>query len=251
MGFATLDPSCEISPRRPRQRAGLRRPDDRLRNDGFNLDRVWHVVSKRNPHIATLMRATLLVRPTAVSERLQPVRRTRYARGRPPAPSIKLDNSAIPTWRCTGGSSDIETVWHEHFDRHPDPFVRNFIYSRLSDVDNADTVYGDRALFLCAVGEAGIIGTGAIKPLDDRACEMARMFVAAPYRGRGVGRAIAGELIKFALGAGYDLVRLSSNNALAASHRLYESIGFQSTPPWESGGEAHSRYYALRIGRSV
>jgi hypothetical protein len=24
----------------------------------------------------------------------------------------------------------IETVWHEHFGRHPDPFVRDFIFSR-------------------------------------------------------------------------------------------------------------------------
>jgi GNAT superfamily N-acetyltransferase len=113
----------------------------------------------------------------------------------------------------------IEAVWHEHFDRHPDPFVRDFIYSRLSDIDNADTVYGDRAIFLCAVAEAEIIGTGAIKRLDNRECEMARMFVASTCRGRGIGRAIADELIKFALSAGYDQVRLSSNNVLAASHQ--------------------------------
>jgi GNAT superfamily N-acetyltransferase len=146
----------------------------------------------------------------------------------------------------------IESVWHEHFDRHPDPFVRNFIYSRLSDVDNAETVYGDQAIFLCAIVEAEIIGTGAIRRLDNRECEMVRMFVASTYRGRGIGRAIADGLIKFALSAGYDQVRLSSNNALAASHRLYESMGFQSTLPWDPGGETHSRYYALRIaGRTV
>lgn len=141
----------------------------------------------------------------------------------------------------------IESVWHEHFDRHPDPFVRNFIYSRLSDVDNAETIYGDQAIFLCAIAEAEIIGTGAIRGLDNRECEMARMFVASGYRGRGIGRAIADELIKFALNAGYDQVRLSSNNALEASHRLYESMGFKSTSPWDPGGGTHSRYYALRI----
>jgi GNAT superfamily N-acetyltransferase len=140
----------------------------------------------------------------------------------------------------------IETVWHEHFDRHPDPFVRDFIYSRLSDVDDAEIAYGDRSVFLCAVAEAEIIGTGAIKRLDNRECEMTRMFVASTYRGRGIGRAIADDLIKFALSAGYDQVRLSSNKLLAASHRLYESMGFQSTSPWEPGGEAHSRYYVLR-----
>jgi GNAT superfamily N-acetyltransferase len=144
----------------------------------------------------------------------------------------------------------IESVWHEHFHHHPDPFVRDFIYSRLSDVDNAETVYGDRAIFLCAIAESAIIGTGAIKHLDDRECEMVRMFVASAYQGRGIGRAIADELIRFARRAGYDRIRLSSNNALAASHRLYERMGFQPTSPWDPGGETYSRYYALWIAKA-
>jgi len=141
----------------------------------------------------------------------------------------------------------IESVWREHFHDHPDSFVRDFIYSRLSDVDNADTVYADRAVFLCAMAEDAIIGTGAIKRFDDRECEMVRMFVAPNYRGRGIARTIADALISFARSAGYDRIRLSSNNALTASHRLYERMGFQRTASWDEGGEAHSRYYALRI----
>ncbi|WP_342731087.1 GNAT family N-acetyltransferase [Bradyrhizobium sp. B117] len=142
----------------------------------------------------------------------------------------------------------IESVWREHFHEHPDAFVRDFIYSRLSDVDNADTVYADRALFLCAIAEGAIIGTGAIKGFNDRECEMVRMFVAPIYRGRGIARTIADGLISFAGNAGYDRIRLSSNNALTASHRLYERMGFQLTASRDPGGEAHSRYYALRIG---
>ena len=72
----------------------------------------------------------------------------------------------------------IETVWHEHFGRHPDPFVRDFICSRLSDIDDAEGVYRDQAIFLCAVAGAEVIGTGAIKRLDHHECEMTRMFVA-------------------------------------------------------------------------
>lgn len=142
----------------------------------------------------------------------------------------------------------IESVWHEHFHDHPDSFVRDFIYSRLSDVENADTVYTDRALFLCAIAEGAIVGTGAIKRFDDRECEMVRMFVAPIYRGRGIARMIADDLISFAGNAGYDRIRLSSNNALTASHRLYENMGFQLTASWDPGGETHSRYYVLRIG---
>jgi GNAT superfamily N-acetyltransferase len=139
----------------------------------------------------------------------------------------------------------IESIWHEHFHDHSDSFVRDFIYLRLSDVDNAQTVYGDRALFLCAIVESAVIGTGAIKCVADRECEMVRMFVASAYRGRGIARAIGDELIKFAHDAKYDRIRLSSNNVLAASHRLYERMGFQPAQPWDQGGETHSRYYAL------
>jgi len=142
----------------------------------------------------------------------------------------------------------IESVWREHFHDHPDPFVRDFIYSRLSDVDAADTVYGDRSLFLCAVAEDAIIGAGAIKRVDDREREMVRMFVAPIYRGRGIARTIVDRLVGFAGNAGYDRIRLSSNNALTASHRLYERMGFERTASWDHDGDAHSRYYVLRIG---
>jgi GNAT superfamily N-acetyltransferase len=174
---------------------------------------------------------------------------------RPVADLVRQPNWTIRPFQrgdAAGVRQLIESVWHEHFDRHPDPFVRNFIYSRLSDVDNAEAVYGDQAIFLCAIAEGEIVGTGAIRRLDHRECEMARMFVASTCRGRGIGRAIADELIKFSRSAGYDRVRLSSNNALEASHRLYESMGFQSTSPWDPEGETHSRYYVLGIaGRNV
>jgi GNAT superfamily N-acetyltransferase len=97
------------------------------------------------------------------------------------------------------------------------------------------------------MAEDAIIGTGAIKRFDDRESEMVRMFVAPIYRGRGIARTIADALISFARSAGYDRIRLSSNTALTASHRLYERMGFQRTASWDPGGEAHSRYYALRI----
>jgi len=144
----------------------------------------------------------------------------------------------------------IESVWHEHFGLHPDPFVRDFIYSRLSDIDDAASFYRDRAILLCAMAGTEIIGTGAIKRLDGRECEMTRMFVAPAHRGRGVGRAMADELLKFAIKTGYSQVRLSSNKVLTASHRLYERMGFRATPPWEPGGEEHSRYFVLGIDGS-
>jgi len=39
----------------------------------------------------------------------------------------------------------IESVWHEHFGLHPNPFVWDFIYSRLSDIDDAESLVIDRS----------------------------------------------------------------------------------------------------------
>jgi hypothetical protein len=54
----------------------------------------------------------------------------------------------------------IETVWHEHFGRHPDPFVRDFIYSRLSDVDQAETVYRIKRFSYVRPREPEVAGLG-------------------------------------------------------------------------------------------
>jgi GNAT superfamily N-acetyltransferase len=81
-----------------------------------------------------------------------------------------------------------ESVWMPMTDlSHLEPNWKIFIYTRLSDVDSAEAAYGDRALLLCAIAEGEIVGTGAIKRLDNRECEMVRMFVALAYRSRGIG----------------------------------------------------------------
>jgi GNAT superfamily N-acetyltransferase len=115
-------------------------------------------------------------------------------------------------------------------------------------VCRTSTARKDRALLLCAIAESEIVGTGAIKRLDNRECEMVRMFVALAYRGRGIGWTIADELIRFARIAGYDRIRLSSNNSLMASHRSLRMVGLPTCFfSWDPGGGTYSRYYTLQI----
>lgn len=84
-------------------------------------------------------------------------------------------NWNIPRFRLVTRRRLVEFAWHEHFHRHPDPFVWDSIYARLSDIDGAQAAYGDPA--------------------------------------------------------GYDRIRLSSNNSLVASHCRYERLGFQPVLP--------------------
>jgi GNAT superfamily N-acetyltransferase len=67
---------------------------------------------------------------------------------------------------------------------------------------------------------------GAIKPLPDGACEIKRMFVAPAARGRGMARALLGELERRARALGYALARLDTGPRQPRAQRMYERAGY-------------------------
>jgi ribosomal protein S18 acetylase RimI-like enzyme len=67
---------------------------------------------------------------------------------------------------------------------------------------------------------------GGLKRLDDRACEIKRMYVAPAGRGRGVARALLGELEARARALGYEIARLDTGPRQQGARGLYESAGY-------------------------
>lgn len=67
---------------------------------------------------------------------------------------------------------------------------------------------------------------GGVKRLDERACEIKRMYVAPPVRGRGVARALLHELEATARRLGYELARLDTGPRQQGARGLYESDGY-------------------------
>jgi putative acetyltransferase len=75
---------------------------------------------------------------------------------------------------------------------------------------------------LCA-GEA--VGCGALVRTGPGACELKRMFVAAPYRGRGLGRRILRALEAIARGE-KRVIKLETGVKQPEAIALYKSAGF-------------------------
>ncbi|MEJ7798013.1 MAG: GNAT family N-acetyltransferase [Solirubrobacteraceae bacterium] len=67
---------------------------------------------------------------------------------------------------------------------------------------------------------------GAIKRLPDGACEVKKMFVVASVRGRGVARALLGELERRARDLGYAVARLDTGPRQTRAQRMYERAGY-------------------------
>jgi GNAT superfamily N-acetyltransferase len=78
---------------------------------------------------------------------------------------------------------------------------------------------------------------GGIRRLDDRACEIKRMYVARGARGRGLGRALLEALEALARDHGYAIVRLDTGARQPGAQRMYERAGYVAVPdyngnPW-------------------
>ncbi len=71
-------------------------------------------------------------------------------------------------------------------------------------------------------------GCVALRPLQDKICEMKRLFVKPPYQRRGIGRLLAVSVIEEARKKGYQRMRLDTVESMLAAQRLYLSMGFRA-----------------------
>jgi GNAT superfamily N-acetyltransferase len=67
---------------------------------------------------------------------------------------------------------------------------------------------------------------GGVKRLDERTCEIKRMYVAPAWRGRGVARALLGALEATARRLEYEIARLDTGPRQQGARGLYESAGY-------------------------
>ena len=61
---------------------------------------------------------------------------------------------------------------------------------------------------------------------------MKRLFVREKYRGKGIGRKLALEIISDAKNIGYSLMRLDTLSKLNEAISLYNSLGFKKINPY-------------------
>ncbi|MBE9216090.1 GNAT family N-acetyltransferase [Plectonema cf. radiosum LEGE 06105] len=102
-------------------------------------------------------------------------------------------------------------------------------YDSMSDIDNVQFHYFENnGTFLVLLEESRVVGTGAIRKLDDEICELKRMWFLKEYRGKGYGWQMVQILFNFAKQAGYQKVRLdlAREEHQTQAVKFYRKLGF-------------------------
>jgi GNAT superfamily N-acetyltransferase len=71
---------------------------------------------------------------------------------------------------------------------------------------------------------------GGIKQLDERMCEIKKMYVVPAMRGQGVARVLLHALESKARELGYTIARLDTGPKQLSARGLYESEGYEQVP---------------------
>ena len=81
-----------------------------------------------------------------------------------------------------------------------------------------------------------VAGCCALRPLDNvdyaNAAEMKRLYVRPAFRGFGLGRQLAEDILDAARMGGYDSVLLDTLSDMESARALYEDLGFAEIPPY-------------------
>jgi len=104
-----------------------------------------------------------------------------------------------------------------------------------------------RGCILLAARAEEYVGCVALRSLENRICEMKRLYVIPGFRGQKIGRALARGIIAEARMFGYERMRLDTIETMTEAKSLYLSLGFRSIKPYRYNPLANPTYFELDL----
>ena len=116
-----------------------------------------------------------------------------------------------------------------------DPAFRQYLDKQGYDAEaaNPEHKYGlpGGRLYLARI-EGEPAGCVALRPLDDKRCEMKRLYVRPAFREQGIGELLVRRIIDDARAIGYDCLLLDTLPFLKVAIGMYRRLGFVDIPSY-------------------
>jgi GNAT superfamily N-acetyltransferase len=101
---------------------------------------------------------------------------------------------------------------------------------------------------LLAEFEGQLAGCVALHKLDDKICEMKRLYLRPSFRGKGVGLALAEMIIAEARVIGYERMRLDTvEPVMKTAVVMYHRLGFKEIAPYRENPIEGAMYMELEL----
>jgi GNAT superfamily N-acetyltransferase len=150
------------------------------------------------------------------------------------APATDDDLPAVRTLLCEYGESVEVPLDFQGFDREVAELPGAYAPPR-------------GALLVARRAGGGLDGCVALRPLDDDACEMKRLFVRPAARGTGLGERLVLAVVAEARRLGYGRMRLDTLPSMAAAQALYARLGFRDIDAYTSNPVPGTRFLELEL----
>jgi ribosomal protein S18 acetylase RimI-like enzyme len=119
------------------------------------------------------------------------------------------------------------------------------------ELQSLQTMYAPpQGILLLATEKQEIMGSVGIRALPEageKACEMKRLFIRPSYRGKGLGRKLAKEVLGRAKKLGYEHIYLDTLYQMEKAISLYKSLGFKETKKYYNNPRNDTYYLTMEL----
>ena len=122
---------------------------------------------------------------------------------------------------------------------------------RHADIRNIREVYQSTGQFWCLYDTETLIGTVAVRALDqaEQIAELKRLFVLPDRQGEGWGELLFESALRYAKDAGFRTIRADTMRDRTASRHLMQKHGFREIPKYNDNNIAELFYELKVLGR--
>jgi ribosomal protein S18 acetylase RimI-like enzyme len=101
------------------------------------------------------------------------------------------------------------------------------------ELDNFPEKYKEpEGAFIIAKVNSNIVGCVGIRKIENKICEMKRLFVNDNYKGKGIGKKLVEIIIEEAKMKNYEKIRLDTLSTMESALKIYYKNGFNKIEPY-------------------